>query len=214
MTLKVDGTNGVLQAYDYQVTTSGSNYQFLSGTQTLVMNPAATLATFEIRMPATAPADGTVLTFSTTQQITALTVTLTSPQTMTSAPTFMAAGSSASYVYNLANTAWRPLNNVPQLLNVPIGVGQTWQNVLSSRAVGTTYTNTTGRPIFVSVGGSGSAINTRVFITLDGSLGFEGNGAAGSGFRTENCIVVPAGSTYVITAGTGTLTLLSWNELR
>ena len=30
---------------------------------------------------------------------------------------------------------------------IPIGVGQTWQNVTSSRAIGTIYTNSTGRPI-------------------------------------------------------------------
>ena len=95
-----------------------------------------------------------------------------------------------------------------------LSVGQTWQNVLASRSVGTTYTNSTGRAIFIAVGGSGSAINTRVDITLDGTLLFQGNGASGSGFRTENCVLVPAGSTYVISAGTGTLTLQTWNELR
>ena len=33
----------------------------------------------------------------------------------------------------------------------PLGVGQTWQNVTGSRSKGVTYTNTTGRPIYVSV---------------------------------------------------------------
>lgn len=33
----------------------------------------------------------------------------------------------------------------------PIGVGQTWQNVIGSRAKRTTYQNTTGRPIVVAV---------------------------------------------------------------
>lgn len=31
------------------------------------------------------------------------------------------------------------------------GIGQTWQNVTSSRAANTTYTNTTNRPIMVSI---------------------------------------------------------------
>ena len=33
----------------------------------------------------------------------------------------------------------------------PVGVGQTWQNVIGSRAKRTTYQNTTGRPIVVAV---------------------------------------------------------------
>ena len=33
-----------------------------------------------------------------------------------------------------------------------IGVGQTWQDVTASRALGVTYTNTTGKPIHVIAG--------------------------------------------------------------
>ena len=48
-----------------------------------------------------------------------------------------------------------------------LGVGQTWQNVTSSRALGTTYTNSTGKPIQVSVtvelGGVGTS-NTHLFV--------------------------------------------------
>lgn len=38
-----------------------------------------------------------------------------------------------------------------ETLIVPIGVGQTWQNVAGSRAKRTTYQNTTGKPIVVAV---------------------------------------------------------------
>jgi len=38
-----------------------------------------------------------------------------------------------------------------------LGVGQTWQNVSGSRTSGTTYYNTTGRPITVSAGSTTSA---------------------------------------------------------
>lgn len=38
-----------------------------------------------------------------------------------------------------------------------LGVGQTWQDVSASRAINTSYQNTTGKPIFVSVSGYGSA---------------------------------------------------------
>ena len=44
MTVKVDGTNGFLQAYDYQTPTTGFSYAFAAGTQVLVMSPATALA--------------------------------------------------------------------------------------------------------------------------------------------------------------------------
>ena len=67
---KLDGTNGLIQQYDYQVLTTGFSYTFAAGTQVLVINPAGTLATGTITMPA-APADGMTITFSSTQTITA-----------------------------------------------------------------------------------------------------------------------------------------------
>lgn len=48
-----------------------------------------------------------------------------------------------------------PLTQVPQQMlttgATPVGVSQTWQNVVASRAKRTTYQNTSGRPIVVSV---------------------------------------------------------------
>ena len=76
MVAKIDGTNGVLQQYDYQVPTTGFSYTFAAGTTVLVMNPAGTLATGTITMPA-APADGMTISFSSTKTITALTVNAT-----------------------------------------------------------------------------------------------------------------------------------------
>ena len=52
MTAVLSGTNGLLQAYDYQVPTTGFSYTFAAGVQTLILNPAATLATGTITMPA------------------------------------------------------------------------------------------------------------------------------------------------------------------
>lgn len=54
--------------------------------------------------------------------------------------------------------------NATQLLENNVGmfgVGQTWQDVLSSRSLNTVYTNTTGKTIFVAVTViSGSTWNT------------------------------------------------------
>lgn len=112
MTLKCDGTNGVLQQYDYQTPSTGFSYTFAAGTQMLFMVPAATLATGTITMPAS-PADGMVITFSSSQQITALTVQGNTGQSVSNAVTFLPAQTAASYVYRLANTTWYPCQTVP-----------------------------------------------------------------------------------------------------
>jgi hypothetical protein len=112
MTAVLSGTNGLLQAYDYQVLTTGFTYTFAAGTQVLVMNPAGTLATGTITMPAS-PADGMTITFSSSQQITALTLSGNTGQSVVSAVTFLPAKTGVSYVYRLANTTWYPTVTVP-----------------------------------------------------------------------------------------------------
>ena len=112
MTIKVDGTNGVLQAYDYQVLTTGFSYTFAAGTQTLFMNPAGTLATGTITMPA-APADGMVITFSSTQTISTLTVNGNTGQSITGTPGVLPANTAMSFVYRLSNTTWYPMQMSP-----------------------------------------------------------------------------------------------------
>ena len=117
MTLKADGTNGILQQYDYQTPTTGFSYTFAAGTTVLVMNPAGTLATGTITMPA-APADGMTITFSSTQTITALTVNANTGQSIVSAATVLPARQATTYVYRLSNTTWYPMSNVAT--NVPV----------------------------------------------------------------------------------------------
>jgi hypothetical protein len=96
-----------------------------------------------------------------------------------------------------------------------IGVGQTWQNVTGSRAAGTTYTNSTGKPIFISVYGSGSPNAGVMSITVDGvSLGQQGSAAVGSGvFYSTMTAIVPNGSTYSVN-NVNNWSLRSWAELR
>lgn len=110
MTLALSGTNGLLQNYDYQTPTTGFSYTF-TAFNTLVMNPAGTLATGTITLPA-APVDGMVITFSSTQTITALTVSANTGKTINNAVTTLSAGQSASYVYRAASTAWFPFSDV------------------------------------------------------------------------------------------------------
>jgi len=98
-----------------------------------------------------------------------------------------------------------------------LGVGQTWQDVTASRSNNVTYTNTTGRPILVSIIVTGSpSTDIRVVLEVDGSeVSSSTGGDAGSLTRRATVTaVIPNGSTYrigniLITAGT-----IIWNELR
>jgi hypothetical protein len=112
MTAKLSGTDGLLQSYDYQTPSTGFSYTFAAGTQMLFMVPAATLATGTITMPS-APADGMVITFSSSQQITALTLQGNTGQSISSAVTFLPAKTAVSYVYRLSNLTWYPCQTVP-----------------------------------------------------------------------------------------------------
>jgi hypothetical protein len=93
-----------------------------------------------------------------------------------------------------------------------IGVGQTWQNLLTSRAKTTTYTNSTGRTIMLAVTFNALASGAGCTHILDGvtvfGFGFSASGGAGSNGAV---MLVPSGSTYSVTNGG---TLRTWFELR
>jgi len=107
MTVKIDGTNGLLQSYDYQVLTTGFTYTFAAGTQVLVAVPAGTLATGTITMPS-APADGMVITIQSSQQITALTLNANTGQSLVGTAVQISPNAPLSWVYRLTNTTWYP----------------------------------------------------------------------------------------------------------
>jgi hypothetical protein len=130
MPTKIDGNNGVLQSYDFQVLTTGFSYTFASGTTTLIAVPAGTLATGTITMPGS-PADGMVITITTTQQITALTINGNTGQSIGGTQvSLMAANSAISFVYRQANTTWYR-NSAPALGNIgtaPVYAARAWVN--------------------------------------------------------------------------------------
>lgn len=105
MTIAISGTNGLLQAYDYQTLTTGFSYTFAAGTQNLIINPAGTLATGTITMPAS-PTDGMTIRFNSSQIITSLTVSANTGQSIVSAVTTLTAGGGAVYLYRASNTTW------------------------------------------------------------------------------------------------------------
>jgi hypothetical protein len=90
-----------------------------------------------------------------------------------------------------------------------VGTGQTWQTF--SRTGGVTYTNTTGKPIFVAaqpVGNNTAGGGTTFYV--DGVIVGQGIGYAGAigmaqGFGLS--AIVPNGSTYSFTVNTATAEL-------
>lgn len=90
-----------------------------------------------------------------------------------------------------------------------LGGSQTWTDVHTSRALGTTYTNSTGKPIQVaaSIYNNSSSATASVGSVVVATMEL----AAGTYGATNNLyFIVPAGATYVIN---GT-TIKSWAELR
>lgn len=97
------------QAYSKQVPTTGFSITIAAATQTLILDPAGTLATGTITMPAK-PADGQQIRITCTQIITALTVSANAGQSITNAPTAFNPNLTGSqgyeYMYVIANTTW------------------------------------------------------------------------------------------------------------
>lgn len=85
------------------------------------------------------------------------------------------------------------------------GIGQTWQDVTSSRSAGVTYTNSTGKPIQVAINANvniGSFVANGVTIPIDDY-----------NFYSQHFYIIPNGHTYRLNLGTSG-SLLSWAELR
>lgn len=88
-----------------------------------------------------------------------------------------------------------------------LGYGQTWQSVTGSRAVGTTYYNTTGKPICIGVVAANNGGTTS--LTIGGVT--VGSATTVNGYSNNEQLsgVIPPGATYVVSAA-----FSSWAELR
>lgn len=98
-------------------------------------------------------------------------------------------------------------------LNAGIGVNQTWQDVTASRAIGTTYTNSTGKPIEVAMTYQCSSANSVQGLIINGVIVYA-SGVNVATFAAGFSLIVPNGATYVTTTNIGTMTKVTWNELR
>lgn len=93
-------------SYVYSAPTTGSTVTIASGTETEVIDPAGTLATLTVTLPACSSGyDGSVARFSSSQTITALTVNAASG-TVSNAPTTIAAGGGFKFICRGSNTKW------------------------------------------------------------------------------------------------------------
>jgi hypothetical protein len=91
-----------------------------------------------------------------------------------------------------------------------IGVGQTWQNV--TRTAGTTYTNSTGRPIFTQV--TAYANTTQYYsLAVSGVNVAYYQGQISSQIAGTIGAIVPPGATYVFTVS-GSASIYNQIELR
>lgn len=103
------------------------------------------------------------------------------------------------------------LTGTANSLNAGIGVNQTWQAV--TRVIGTTYTNSTGKPIMAAVSYTCTSGPTVQGFIINGATVYAGAVAVATtagGFA----LIVPDGATYVTTTNAGTLALVAWAELR
>lgn len=94
-----------------------------------------------------------------------------------------------------------------------IGVAQTWQVVTGSRALGTGYTNSTGRPIEVQVTAQGSGTTSYLEAVIGGTI-LVARANTPSGNSNSLRFIVPVSATYTVSGFGGTNTLTNWSELR
>ena len=96
---------------------------------------------------------------------------------------------------------------------IPVGVNQTWTNVTASRSTGTTYTNTTGRPIMVVVSptASGSLIGT--FNIAGSAVGVVQHTPSGGGGGGPFFYIIPNNVSYSVTNNSN-FAISTWYELR
>lgn len=98
-------------------------------------------------------------------------------------------------------------------INQSFGQGQTWQDMTASRALGTTYTNSTGRSIQIGpqlAAGAGTIGNLLINGVVVNQLGSPQANSQLAGLYP----IIPNGATYSIAQGAGTLSISKWWEYR
>lgn len=149
----------------------------------------------------------------TTLSATAVTATsisgLTTPLSIGQGGTGLSAAGTSGYVL---------ASNGSGLAYKKLGLGMTgeiWNNVKSSRAFNTTYTNSNSYPIAVNIlGGLQGASQSSITLTVSGlTVAYMAQNTSGgnTGISTTLSAIVPPGATYNLSTGAGTI--IEWSEL-
>ena len=198
---------------------AGTNTTQLATTQ--FVTSAVTTATGSLGTMSTQNANNVAITGGTASGLTSLGVSGTATATSFSgagtgltgtASSLSIGGNAATATSATSATSATTATTATNATNILGNSSQTYQNVTSSRAFSTTYTNSTGKPIWVwfSSDAAVAGVTTRGYV--DGNLACYTNmdlyPRAFCGF------VVPIGSTYSITVDKGGVSLNIWLELR
>ena len=120
---------------------------------------------------------------------------------------------SSSNLQALAASQGKFLKDTKLDIAAALGHNQGWSDFTGIRAVGTTYTNSTGSPILVLVRAEGYNTTTTVLCTLDSSITIPfASDNSGAYPNAVGSVIIPVGSTYSITVTGGGL--IGWWELR
>ena len=155
----------------------------------------------------TGQVSSSVYTVNNSQLVAAETITYVSP-------IFTANSNTPAGTSTVAPTIW--ISSTPATQS-SLGVGQTWTDVTSSRALGTTYTNSTGKPIQLGVtiqfpSASNAVVSYSINGTVIGTLG--DNSGSQPSLLLPIQIIIPNGATYAVTTTTGSPSISKWLELR
>jgi len=95
-----------------------------------------------------------------------------------------------------------------------LGVGQTWQDMTASRALSTNYTNSTSRPIYVSVRSNRTGGGAGIAMIIDGFTVYSDYKLAPvtRSFESTAVGIVPVSSVYSVTMDG--VSIAGWFELR
>ncbi|WP_373739904.1 hypothetical protein [Jeotgalibaca porci] len=122
----------------------------------------------------------------------------------------------ATEVANKSNVSKsvNPVNAATIAQSTDLGVGQTYQNLTSSRSLGLTYTNNTGKAIFVSIDvrGSSSGVDG-IRANVAGAVVSELLNIA-ENHCAQISFIVPGGASYSVQQTQASINLTKWVELR
>lgn len=119
------------------------------------------------------------------------------------------AGTVYRAVYDSSDVGFRIIDAVTSQVSGALFTVQ--HNVVGSRAKATTYTNSTGKPMYVEVTGTTSGPNSNLFLNVNGIV-VSSYGQVGSGASISVSGMVPPGATYSITDSVYAVSVSTWLE--